>query len=153
MHILISHRGNIDGPNPLLENTPEYIDAALKKHYICEVDVWKINDKLYLSHDVPIIDAKITDEQYLIDRASNLIVHCKNIQALQFFHSHETEFHYFWHQNDDYTLTSKGWIWAYPGKQVEESGLTIAVMPELYSMGVSEFAGICSDYVELYNPS
>ena len=60
MHILIAHRGNVNGPNPLLENTPEYIDAALKKHYLCEVDVWKINNKLYLSHDVPIIDAKIT---------------------------------------------------------------------------------------------
>ena len=24
--------------------------------------------------------------------------------------------HYFWHQEDDYTITSKGIIWAYPGK-------------------------------------
>jgi hypothetical protein len=26
---LIAHRGNIDGPNPLEENRPEYIEAAI----------------------------------------------------------------------------------------------------------------------------
>lgn len=151
MHILISHRGNVNGPNFLLENTPDYIDAALKQHYLCEVDVWKINDKLYLSHDEPLANKEI-DEEYLIERARDLIIHCKNIESLQFFHSHEIEFHYFWHQKDDYTLTSKGWIWAYPDKKVEMSGLTIAVMPELNDTDVSNFTGICSDYIIDYDP-
>ena len=37
---LIAHRGNIDGPNPERENSPEYIEEALKAGYDVEVDVW-----------------------------------------------------------------------------------------------------------------
>jgi hypothetical protein len=53
----------------------------------------------------------------------------------------------FWHQEDDYTLTSHGWIWCYPGKTVPLSYRTIAVMPELYDTDWTKFGGICSDYV------
>ena len=28
--ILISHRGNINGPNPEMENNPEYIQKAIR---------------------------------------------------------------------------------------------------------------------------
>ena len=37
--ILISHRGNINGPNPEMENNPEYIQKALDLGYDVEVDV------------------------------------------------------------------------------------------------------------------
>ena len=40
--ILISHRGNIHGPNAPLENTEGYIEKALKKKFFVEIDVWKI---------------------------------------------------------------------------------------------------------------
>ena len=36
--ILISHRGNINGPNIDKENKPSYISAAIDKGYDCEVD-------------------------------------------------------------------------------------------------------------------
>lgn len=38
--ILISHRGNIDGPNVKMENDPRYIENTLGKGYNVEVDVW-----------------------------------------------------------------------------------------------------------------
>ena len=38
--ILISHRGNLTGKQPELENTPSYIDAALAAGFKCEVDVY-----------------------------------------------------------------------------------------------------------------
>jgi hypothetical protein len=41
----------------------------------------------------------------------------------------ENLLNYFFHQEDDITLTSKGYIWAYPGKQPIKN--SIAVMPEL----------------------
>ena len=57
--------------------------------------------------------------------------------------------HYFWHQKDDIALTSKGYIWAYPGKQpIKES---IAVLPEIYKDDVSNCIGICSDNIIEYN--
>ena len=38
--ILISHRGNINGKKPDLENKPEYIQNAIKLGYNVEIDVW-----------------------------------------------------------------------------------------------------------------
>ena len=40
---LISHRGNINGVNPKLENTKEYVDLAIDKGYSVEIDVWYSN--------------------------------------------------------------------------------------------------------------
>ena len=54
----------------------------------------------------------------------------------------------FFHNEDDYTLTSTGWIWAYPGKL--GSLRTVAVMPENYMTEVTFFDAVCSDYVERY---
>ena len=55
---LISHRGNIDDPCPSMENSPSYIMAAVDSGFDVEVDVWKVDDLIYLGHDQP---------QYLID--------------------------------------------------------------------------------------
>jgi hypothetical protein len=38
--ILIAHRGNLDGPNPSMENHPDYIDAAINAGFHVEVDLW-----------------------------------------------------------------------------------------------------------------
>ena len=37
--IYIAHRGNIRGPNPERENSPDYIDEAIQSGYYVEVDV------------------------------------------------------------------------------------------------------------------
>ena len=59
-----------------------------------------------------------------------------------------TYLNYFWHQKDDVTLTSKGWIWAYPGKQPIKG--SIAVMPELNNDDLTQCAGICSNNIMKY---
>ena len=41
--ILISHRGNIDGPNEVRENSPYYIMEALEAGYDVEIDLWSRN--------------------------------------------------------------------------------------------------------------
>ena len=41
---IISHRGNLYGPNPELENKPEYILAAIKCNFRVEIDLWVIGD-------------------------------------------------------------------------------------------------------------
>ena len=35
---LISHRGNIDGPQPDRENSPNYINEAIEAGYNVEID-------------------------------------------------------------------------------------------------------------------
>ena len=35
--------------------------------------------------------------------------------------------HCFWHDTDDFTITSQGIIWAYPGKLIDQK--TVCVLP------------------------
>ena len=140
--ILISHRGNISGSSVAMENTLDYINNSIVK-YDCEIDIHYINDCLFLGHNTP--EHKV-DINWLEDRKSKLWIHCKNLKALSFFNY--TDFNYFWHENDKVTLTSKGYIWAFPGNQPIKN--SIAVMPELYGDITKFCLGICSDYIENY---
>jgi hypothetical protein len=140
--ILISHRGNIDGKQPNLENAPYYINNTLKMGYNVEIDVWWYKDNFYLGHDEPMYKVEI---KYLQDY--RLWCHAKNIEAVIEFQKYP-HIHYFWHQEDDICLTSKNYIYAYPGKQPIKN--SIAVLPELYNDDLSICKGICSDYIKLY---
>jgi hypothetical protein len=141
--ILISHRGNINGPIPEAENNPEYIDDTIRLGYEVEIDMWWIEGRIYLGHDEP--QYEVNDE-WLGERIDKLWVHCKNIELLSWIRN--TSLHYFWHENDTVTLTSKNYIWAYPGKQPIIG--SIAVMPELYNDDTLKCIGICSDYIKNY---
>ena len=142
--ILISHRGNLSGKILEAENKPEYIDEALNLGYEVEVDIWFYNSLLWLGHDEP--QYKI-DRDWLDSRGDKLWIHCKNVGALEWFKSNPV-FNYFWHETDTVTITSKGFLWAYPGKQPILG--SIAVLPETYNDDVSKCIGVCSDYVQNY---
>lgn len=147
--ILIAHRGNINGSNPESENNPEYIDQAIDLGYDVEVDVWYQEvdgePRLYLGHDEP---QYILEFDWLHQRIDRLWIHCKNIEAMEFFTKHEYDYHFFWHEEDTVTLTSKKVIWAYPGKQPIKS--SIAVMPEQGGDDCASCLGVCSDFVTQY---
>jgi hypothetical protein len=143
--ILISHRGNINGPIPEMENKPEYIDEAIADGYDVEIDIWLISEVLFLGHDKP--QYKI-DINWINNRSYRLWVHCKNVEAISFLNKHNYDINYFWHENDTVTLTSKKHIWAYPDKQPIEN--SIAVMPEIYKENIIQCSGICSDYIKHY---
>jgi len=51
---LISHRGNINGKNLERENSFPYIQEALQLGYEVEIDIWVINNEVYLGHDTTI---------------------------------------------------------------------------------------------------
>ena len=141
--ILISHRGNTNGPNPKKENTIQYIEQTLKQGYHCEIDICKFDGrKFYLGHDEP-------GEPVSIDwlNTNQVWCHAKNYNALEALVT--LGIHCFWHQTDKYTITSQGWIWAYPGQPGGK--YTIAVLPErLTNDEVKKFAGVCSDYIDNY---
>lgn len=144
---LIAHRGNISGPNLHLENSPQYIDTALQK-YDAEIDLRVVDDQLYLGHDIPQHPITLS---WLEDRSSKLWIHCKNREALQY--CLQNNLHCFWHNIDDYTITSKGYVWAYPGKE-NVGDKCILVMPETHwNLEESKkhiHYGVCSDFVEHY---
>ena len=141
--ILISHRGNINGPIPEAENNPDYINDTIRLGYEVEIDMWWIEGRIYLGHDKHQYEV---NEEWLGERIDKLWVHCKNIELLSWIRS--TSLHYFWHENDTVTLTSKNYIWAYPGKQPIKN--SIAVMPEINNDNVSGCIGVCSDYIQNY---
>jgi hypothetical protein len=142
--VYISHRGNINGKFESYENEPNYIDKAINEGFDVEVDVWYVDDIFYLGHDKPQYGLRIN---WLEDRLDKLWIHCKNIEAVECF-SLNKQFNYFWHEYDTVTITSKGFIWAYMGKQPIRN--SIAVMPEIHNDDVSKCIGICSDYISNY---
>jgi hypothetical protein len=144
--ILISHRGNTSGPIPNWENEPTYIDKAISEGFDVEVDVWYKDNILYLGHDEPQYSI---DFNWFKERITKLWIHCKNIDAINFFLGFDDKFNYFWHENDTLTLTSLKYIWAYPGKQPINK--SIAVMPEINNDDISKCLGICSDNIKNYD--
>ena len=129
------------GPNPLRENSPDYIEKALKLGFDVEIDVWHRNGQFYLGHDKP--QYKV-ESSFLKNR--NFWCHAKNLEALD--EMLKKKIHCFWHQNDEYTLTSKGIVWAFPGKMT--SSQSICVMPENfnYTPLKENYVGVCSDFIE-----
>jgi hypothetical protein len=143
MKCLISHRGNIRGPNTEKENSPSYIMETLNLGFDVEIDVWFIDNQFYLGHDK--FDYKI-DKSFLIN--PKLWCHAKNIDALN--EMLKVNIHCFWHQVDDVVLTSKQFIWTYPGRNIAKTK-AIAVMPEIVKdWDISNAYGICSDYISKY---
>jgi len=139
--IFISHRGNLDGKVPNNENSPEYISKALSKGFDVEIDVWFVENNFFLGHDAP--EYKINSKFLENDK---LWCHAKNIDAL--LNLSKINSIYFWHQEDDYTLTSNGYIWTYPGKNLTNK--SICVLPELEKKEKLNCYGICSDFILKY---
>jgi hypothetical protein len=141
---LISHRGNINGKKINEENQPEYIDNAILQKYDVEIDIWIINKMFYLGHDKP---EYLINQDWLEERKEKLWIHCKNIDAVEWFSENKT-FHFFWHQNDTLTLTSRGLLWVFPGNQPIKN--SVAVLPEIENENVKSCFAICSDYISKY---
>jgi hypothetical protein len=144
---IIAHRGNMNGPNPITENTLQQIDLCISRGYDVEIDLWYIDKKFYLGHDAPTYE---TDMSFLEDREDKLWIHCKNQRS--FFKLSGSPFNYFWHQEDDLTLTSKGYVWAYPYKH-EKLHKKLIVLNFSQNVDFSYYEntnihGICVDYVD-----
>ena len=144
---LISHRGNLTGRFPNLENNPDYVQYAIECGYDVEVDLRTMNGKLFLGHDAPQYQI---DLNWLQNRVDKLWIHCKDKESFDV--SILNKLHCFWHDTDDYTITSLGHVWAYPGKQPVGTQC-IMVMPEriwtVEEIKKINTFGICSDIVEV----
>jgi len=140
--IIIAHRGLLEGPNKQMENHPIRIEKAIDENFNVEVDIRVIEDRYFLGHDTPDFEV---GEEWLKYIAPFSWFHCKNVDAMLKLRSVDFQYiNYFWHEEDTLTLTSKGYMWVYPGKQPIKG--SIAVMPELHNDEVSQCFGICTDY-------
>jgi len=140
--IYISHRGNYQFKNIKTENTIDQINYCLSLGINVEIDVWHKDSCWWLGHDYPCTKIAI---DFLMN--PNLWCHAKNYEAL-FNLIEYNNIHCFWHDTDLYTLTSKKFIWAYPGAKLDKN--SICVLPELSNYSQEELqncAGICSDKI------
>jgi len=138
--ILIAHRGNTDGSNPTLENYPGYVNTAFEMGFHVEIDVWLVDGKFFLGHDNPKFPISI---DYL--KNEKLLCHAKNKEAFEAMLEHSS-IHSFWHQEDEYTLSSKRIPIVYPGKPLMTN--CIAMVRDYYTESdFSKCYAICSDYV------
>ena len=140
----ISHRGNLVGPCPEKENSPEYVLTALEAGFDVEVDVRLGEDGLWwLGRDVA---------QYTVPYSfllhPRLWVHAKNGAALRAL-SLDSRVHCYWHQGDDYTLTSRGLLWVYPNKPVLGPRSVAVMFSEPQQLLGADIFGLCSDDVGL----
>jgi len=137
---IISHRGNLDGENLVLENSPSYIEKAISSGYDVEIDIWYLKNDILLGHDKP--QYKI-DNDWLNKNKPHLWIHCKNTDILN--HLFGSDFNYFWHNSDTATLTSKGFIWCLPNIFLS-NGITVcnkfSNVPNIY--------GVCTDEPHIF---
>jgi len=152
----ISHRGNLNGlseSNAARENSPDYIDEAINQGFEVETDIrlttgYVPPGDFYLGHDYPQYQVNL---DWLIERKDVLWLHAKNLEALKWLLGSRIGWNVFWHQEDSYTITSKGYIWTYPGSRLCYGA--IAVMPENVDYPkrlIKKCGGICSDNILHY---
>lgn len=151
---LISHRGNLFGSDPKKENSPDYVQEAISYGYDVEIDFRIENNKMFLGHDFSQYEI---DEYFLYLNANRLWIHCKNLEALNFTLKTPKFYNAFWHESDQYTITTNNYIWTYPGiKPGPKSIIVCKEMPgnDILSLNIY---GICSDYVgeinNVYRPN
>ena len=138
---LVSHRGNINGPNPEMENDPRYIENTLGKGFSVEVDVWSDSSDFFLGHDKP--EHQVSE---LFLRHGSIWCHAKDINT--FYKLIEIGAHCFSHDQDEVALTTKGYFWSTYGNDMTDK--SICVMPPRNVELPKNIAGICSDYIEDY---
>lgn len=101
---IISHRGNLYGPNPQNENTLDSINKALLNEFDVEIDLWYEKGRLWLGHDLPVCEVH---DSFV--KNPKLWCHAKNIGALRYLQSIDA--HAFYHTSEDVVLTTWGRVW------------------------------------------
>ena len=144
--ILISHRGNINGRVPELENTQDFIQKAIDVGYDVEVDVWIKEGNLYLGHDSP--DYRVP-YIWLMDRADNLWVHAKNFSALDGML--RLGVRVFYHQYERHTVIGNTThIWSHDLTEANISSIIpLLSIDDINAYDDRDVHGICSDFVSL----
>lgn len=141
---LICHRANICGADKARENKIDAIKECIKLGYDVEIDITFYKNKFYLGHDER---QEVVDIKFLKKWKNRLWIHCKDLASLH--NMTKNKLNYFWHQNDDYTLTSKNIIWTYPNKKVTDKCVIVCQnLKETKKYIKSNAFKICTDYVQ-----
>lgn len=143
---LIAHRGNISGINLELENKQSYIDNAINNGYDVEIDVWKVDEKLYLGHDKSDYEIEVN---WLLERSNYLWVHCKHFNSLNYLIDFPLKI--FYHKKENHTIiNNSNIIWSHDLLEAAEKSIIPLLNYEDIKFNYNKNVyGICSDWVSL----
>ena len=109
-------------------NEPSWI--IKKEHELVLEDDELDSEEIYIGHDY---QKNKIEPKILYENSKNLILHIKGIElksdkSLNLFNNILSNCHFFTHQEDDFVITNKGWIWSHPRNGFVRN--TICVLPE-----------------------
>lgn len=148
--LYISYQGIYDGQNFENANTPTQITKALNYGFSCMVDVWRIDNQLYVGTLAPTIQVT---EKYL--QGNRFWINARNQNMQYWIQTQPSKLYpnYFWFENDTEstpTTTSGGQIIT-PGT-VPINNTSIIFLPEIddramFSTVHLKCYGICSSFL------
>lgn len=141
--ILVSHRGNLDGVQEDLENTPNYLQAALREGFAVACEVVAVHGAFLLPTKAgyyPLPYALLSNPRMWFLAADGI-----TLDALCAVNAHAVP------ACAPVTLTSVHYLWCLPGADLTPR--SIAVFPEYANSGwldSAEPAGVCSNEISRY---
>ena len=107
--LLISDKGNTNGPNILSQNTPDYIDSTINLGYNVKIDLWYHNDKCFLGDDGPKTEI---NWDWIIKNSSYLWINCRTTNTFSFLLENAKSLNFFYNKSDVIAMTSQGLAWS-----------------------------------------
>jgi len=148
--LYISYQGIYDGQNFEDANTPSQITKALNYGFSCMVDVWRIDNQLYLGTLIPNIPVT---EKYL--QGNRFWINARNQNMQDWIQTQPSKLYpnYFWFENDTESTpaTTSGGQIITPGT-VPINNTSIIFLPEIddramFSTVHLKCYGICSSFL------
>lgn len=145
--LYISYQGVYDGTNYENANTPNQIGKAFNSGYSCMVDVWRVNNKLYLGSDEPVTEVT---ENYI--QGKRFWLNVRNVAMQEWIVAQPAKLYpnYFWFSNDTESnnAVSSGGQTIAPGTTAPEYN-TVVFLPEVKDKGLLSAVhlrcyGVCS---------
>jgi hypothetical protein len=131
--ILISNYGNVNGPTSK-QNTPPYVEYAIKMGYHCKIDVYRKESQLYMgTHPISL--------DFILTYHKKLWICCNDIESLKYLLEFEC-FHVFYKDH----VTNEGFLWNSP--ILSKKSIYVINEPTMNKLnGIEDGYGICSDYI------
>jgi len=146
----IAHRGLMDGPNKQFENSPEQIINALNEGFTVEMDMWSVDNSVWLGHNEPVYFINNRDFlEEIIEKRSNVLIHAKNEEVLNQLNN--LDINIFWHDSDKYTISS--WSWLIGNLNVPVLDAMLVNQPEMHPFfdDISHLnVLLCEQYIRKY---
>lgn len=142
--MIVSHRGNLTGPDIKYENTIGQVMYALSFGFFVEIDVWKLEgeDFFRMGHDKPRLGEAIP-LNFLEDE--KLFCHCKNEEAYQFLKNND-KVKAFQHE-DEPLVHIKNFKWLHSSNNSKPDNSIKVILGEINEIeSLKCYTGICTDY-------